>query len=106
LFDLCGDVRVGDRPQGRHRLDRGEGQVMARHGLGARPRLLGYGGGELASIDWIAAILSFEEFLRHLRAHLRPNCSGNTIAPNCLAAGSCAAILFATSTRNGLTSPT
>ena len=35
LFDLCCDVRVGDRPQRRHRLDRGEGQVIAGNRLGA-----------------------------------------------------------------------
>ena len=35
-LDLRRDVRVGDRPQRRHRLDRGEGQVVAGHRLGPR----------------------------------------------------------------------
>ena len=73
-FDLCGDVRVGDRPQRRHRLHRGEGQVIAGNGLGARTRLLSDGGGDLASIDRVAAMLSSEELPRHLGTDLRPKC--------------------------------
>ena len=73
-FDLRGDVRVGDRPQGRHRLDRGEGQVIAGNRLGARTRLLGDGGGDLAGIDRIAAMLGSEELPRHLGTDLRPKC--------------------------------
>ena len=73
-FDLRGDVRVGDRPQRRHRLDRGEGQVIAGNRLGARTRLLGDGGGDLAGIDRIAAMLGSEELPRHLGTDLRPKC--------------------------------
>ena len=72
-LDLRGDVRVGDRPQRRHRLDRGEGQVIAGNRLGARTRLLGDGGGDLAGIDRIAAMLGSEELPRHLGADLRPH---------------------------------
>ena len=37
LFDQGSDLRIGDRPQARHRLDRGEGQVITGNGLGGRP---------------------------------------------------------------------
>jgi hypothetical protein len=74
LLDLRGDVRVGDRPQARHRLNRGEGQVIAGNGLGARPRLLSDGPGDLAGIDRITAMLCSEELPRHLGTDLRPKC--------------------------------
>ena len=73
-FDLRRDVRVGDRPHARHRLDRGEGQVIAGDRLGARSRLLGDGGGDLAGIDRVAAMLGSEELPRHLGTDLRPKC--------------------------------
>jgi hypothetical protein len=56
-FDLRGEVRVGDRPQARHRLDRGESQVIAGNCLGAGTRLLGDRPGDLAGIDRIAPML-------------------------------------------------
>ena len=56
-FDLRGDLRVGDRPQRRHRLHRGEGQVIAGNRLGARTRLLSDSRGDLAGIHRIAAML-------------------------------------------------
>jgi hypothetical protein len=71
-FDLRGDLRVGDRPQCRHRLDRGEGQVIAGNRLGVRTRLLSDGSGDLAGIDRIAAMLCSEELPRHLGTDLRP----------------------------------
>jgi hypothetical protein len=76
-LDLCGEVRVGDRPQRRHRLHRGEGQVIAGDRLGARTRVLGDGGGDLAGINRVAAMLSFEEFLRDFGADSRPNRRGD-----------------------------
>jgi hypothetical protein len=74
LLDLRRDVRVGDRPQRRHRLDRGEGQVIAGNRLGARTRLLSDGGGDLAGIDRAAAMPLPEELPRHLGTDLRPQC--------------------------------
>ena len=79
-LDLRGDVRVGDRPQGRHRLHRGEGQVIAGNRLGARTRLLSDSGGDLAGIDRIAAMLGSEELPRHLGADLRPQYRGDRLA--------------------------
>jgi hypothetical protein len=74
LLDQRCDVRVGDRPQGRHRLDRGERQVIASHRLGTRTRLFSDGGGDLTGIDRIAAMLGSEELPRHLGAHTCPKC--------------------------------
>jgi hypothetical protein len=74
LLDMRGDMWVGDRPQRRHRLDRGEGQVIAGNGLGARTRLLSDGGCDLTRIDRIAAMLCSEELPRHLGTDLRPKC--------------------------------
>ena len=73
-LDLRGDVRVGDRPQARHRLHRGKCQVIAGDRLGARTRRLSDGGGDLASIDRVATMLSSEELPRHLGPDLRPKC--------------------------------
>jgi hypothetical protein len=76
-LNLRGDVRVGDRPQRRHRLDRGEGQVIAGNRLGPWTRLLSDDGSDLARIDRIAAMLCSEELPRHLAADLRPRCRGD-----------------------------
>ena len=65
-------VRVGDRPQGRHRLHRGEGQVIAGNRLGARTGLLSDCRRKLAGIDRLPAMLASEELPGHLGAHLRP----------------------------------
>jgi len=71
-FDLCRDMRVGDRPQRRHRLDRGEGQVIAGNRLGVRTRQFGDGRGDLAGIDRVAAMLCSEDLPRDLGADPRP----------------------------------
>jgi hypothetical protein len=55
--------------------DWGEGQVIASNGLGTRTRLLGDGGGDLAGIDRVAAMVVSEELARHLGADPRPKCS-------------------------------
>jgi hypothetical protein len=73
-FDLRGEVRVGDRPQRRHRLHRGEGQVITGNRVGTRTRLLSDGGRDFAGIDRIAAMLCSEEFPRHLGTDPRPQC--------------------------------
>jgi hypothetical protein len=103
-LDLRGDVRVGARAQGRHRLDRGERQVIAGNRLGARTRLLSDSGGDLAGIDRIPAMLVSEELPRDLSADLRSQYRGNRIIsqlPRRLSRGNPLRHL----TRKGLTSP-
>ena len=79
----CGSATAHKR---RHRLHRGEGQVIAGDRLGPRPRLLGDRGGDLAGIDRIAAMLGSEELPRHLGADPRPICRGDRLVPGCPAA--------------------
>src|SRR4029450_691649 len=76
-FDLTCELRVGDRPQRRHRLDRGEGQVIAGYRLGAGRRPLGGRSGDLAGVDRVAAMLVSEELPRDLGAHLSLNYRGD-----------------------------
>ena len=100
-FDLRSEVRVGDRPQGRHRLDRGEGQVIADNGLSTRARPLSNGGDDLAGIDRIAAMLCSEE-LRATSVRIRARSAAEIgSARSCPAAACRAAICFATSMRKG-----
>jgi hypothetical protein len=105
LFDVRCDVRVGDRPQRRHRLERGEGQVIAGNRLDARTRLLGDGGGDLAGINRVSAI----SLRKNSRATLVRTRARTAVevgsSPSCPAAACSAAIRFATSTRKGLASP-
>ena len=101
-FDLRGDVRVGDRPQRRHRLDRGEGQVIAGDRLGARTRLLRDGGGDLAGIDRSRPCSAAEELPRHLGPDLARSAGETGQSAGSPACSLNAAIRFATSTRNGL----
>jgi hypothetical protein len=86
-FDLRGDLRVGDRPQRRHRLDRREGQVKAGNRLGARTRRLGDGRGDLAGIDRITVMLRSEELPRHLGADPRPIRCGDWLVSQLSARG-------------------
>jgi hypothetical protein len=64
--------RVGDRPQGRHRLHRGEGQVIASNGLGSQPRVFRDLPGQLPGIHRLPTMLSEEELPGHLSPHPRP----------------------------------
>jgi hypothetical protein len=48
---------VGDRPHGRHRLHRRERQVVTRHSLCSRPRVLGDLPGQLLGIDRLPTML-------------------------------------------------
>jgi hypothetical protein len=73
-FDLRSEVRVGDRPQRRHRLHRGKRQVIAGNRLGARTRLSNDCRRNLAGIDRVPAMLASEKLPRHLGAHVRPIC--------------------------------
>ena len=71
-FDRRRDRRVGDRPQRRHRLHRGERQVVAGDRLCARPRVLRDLARQLAGIDRLPAMLGAEELPRHLGPDPRP----------------------------------
>jgi len=61
-------------------LTGGEGEVIASNCLGARTRLLGDGGGDLAGIDRVAAMLVLEELPRDLGADPHPICCGDWLA--------------------------
>jgi hypothetical protein len=63
---------VGDRPQRRHALHRGEGQVIAGDRLGPRTGVLGDRGGQLPGILRLASVLGGEELPRHLGADPGP----------------------------------
>ena len=63
---------VGDRPQRRHALHRGEGQVIAGDRLGPRPGMLGDRGGQLPGILRPASVLGNEELPGHLGADPGP----------------------------------
>ena len=64
--------RIGDRPQGRDRLHRGERQVITRDRLRARPGVLRDLPRQLPRIDRLPAMLSEEELPGHLSPHPRP----------------------------------
>jgi hypothetical protein len=57
LFDDGRHGRVGDRPQGRHRLHRRERQVVTRDRLCAWPRVLGDLPGQFLGIDRLPTML-------------------------------------------------
>ena len=71
-FDDRRDGRVGDRPQRRHRLHRGEGQVVAGNRLGPRPGVFGDLPGQLPRIHRLPAMLRGEELACHLGADPGP----------------------------------
>ena len=71
-FDHRCGLRVGDRPERRDALDRGEGEVVAGDRVRLRARVLGDGGGELAGVGRFATVLGAEELGRDLGADLRP----------------------------------
>ena len=72
LLDHRGRVRVAQRPQHRDALDGGEGEVVAGHRLGLGPRVLGDGGGQLASVSRLPAVFGSEDLPRHGGADLGP----------------------------------
>jgi len=59
-LDLGGDVPRGDRPERRHRLDRGEGEVEPGHRGGRRPGVAGDEGGQLTRVPRRPAVLPRE----------------------------------------------
>jgi hypothetical protein len=71
-FDLCGDLRVGDRPQRRHRLHRRECQIEPGDRLRLRPGMLRDGPGQLTGICWLPAMLCGEQSPRHLGPYPGP----------------------------------
>ena len=71
-FDHSRHRRIGDRPQGRHRLHRRERQVVTRDRLGSRPRILGDLPSQFLRIDWLPAMLGQKEFTGHLSPHPGP----------------------------------
>jgi hypothetical protein len=68
ILDLPGDLAVGQRPQGRDRLHRREGEVVAGHRRGQLPGGPGEEPGALAVIERGAAVLPGEHLLGQLGA--------------------------------------
>jgi hypothetical protein len=71
-LDHSGHRRVGDRPQGGHRLHRRERHVITRNRLGSRPRLFRDLPRQLPRIDRLPTMLSDEEIPGHLSPHPGP----------------------------------
>ena len=71
-FNHSRHLRISDRPQRRHRLHRGERQVITRHCLGSRPRVFRDLSRQLPGIDRLSAMLGEEELPGHLGPHPRP----------------------------------
>jgi len=72
LFDDSRHRRVGDRPQGRHRLDGRKRQVVAGDRLGSWPRVLGDLPRQFPGIDRLAVMFGEEELPGNLCSHPRP----------------------------------
>ena len=103
-FDRGRHRRIGDRPQGRHRLHRRERQVITRNRLRPRPRIFRDLSRQLPGINRLAAMLGEEELAGPPRSAPGPGLQPAAAAP----AGRPAAVLIAamrlaTSSRNGLT---
>jgi hypothetical protein len=105
LFDLCRDVRVGDRPQARYRLDWGEGQVIAGDRLGAQTRVFS----DVAVISRASIGSRPCWFRKNSLATSVCTCPRSVAdtgsSASCPVASCRNAIRFAASTRKGLTSP-
>ena len=104
-FDLRGDVRRGDRPQGADRLHRGEGQVVPGDRGGPRPGQLGDRRRTARGRRGVPAVLGAEELGGDLGADprpvLRPGPGSRAGAP---ATAAWSSIRLATSTWNAVTS--
>jgi hypothetical protein len=74
-FNYSRHLRISDRPQRRHRLHRGEGQVISSRRLCPRPRAFRDLPSQLSGADRLSAILSKEELAGYLRPYLGPICS-------------------------------
>ena len=72
LFDHSRHRRIGDRPQGRDRLHRGERQVIPGNRLCSRPRVFRDLSRQLPGIHRLPAMLGQEELPGHLGPHPRP----------------------------------
>jgi hypothetical protein len=72
LFDHSRHRRIGDRPQGRHRLHRRERQVIPGNCLCPRPRIFRDLCRQFPRVNGFAAMLSAEELSCHLSPHPRP----------------------------------
>jgi hypothetical protein len=72
LFDHSRHGRIGDRPQGRHRLHRRKGQVVASDGLCSRPRVLGDLSRQFPRVNRLPTMLGQKELAGHLGPHPRP----------------------------------
>ena len=66
---------IGDRPQGRDRLHRGERQVVTGNCLCPRPGVFRDLSRQFPRVDRLAAMLGQEELAGHLGPHPRPVCS-------------------------------
>ena len=71
-FDHSRHRRIGDRPQGRHRLHRRERQVIPGNRLCSWPRVFRDLPRQLPGIDRLPAMLGEEELPGHLGPHPRP----------------------------------
>jgi hypothetical protein len=71
-FDHRRHRRVGDRPQGRHRLHRGERQVIPGDRLRARPRVFRDLPRQFPGINRLPAMLGPEKLTGHLGLHPGP----------------------------------
>ena len=74
-FDHGRHRRIGDRPQGRDRLHRGERQVVPGDRLCPRPGVFRDLSRQFPGINRLAAMLGEEELPGHLGPHPRPICS-------------------------------
>ena len=72
LFDLLGNVLVGQRPQGRDRLDRHEGQVVAGHRGGLLACRLRHERAAFPVIERGPAVLALEELVAQFAADPGP----------------------------------
>ena len=73
VLDLLGDVAVGQRPQRRDGLHRGEGEVVAGHRGGLLAGGLGHEGAALAVVDRGPAVLAEEVLVAQFGADPRPH---------------------------------
>jgi len=74
-FDHSRHRRLGDRPQGRHRLHRGERQVIPSHRLCPRPGVFRDLSRQFPGIHRLAAMLGPERLAGYSCPHPGPDCS-------------------------------
>jgi hypothetical protein len=71
-FNHSRHLRISDRPQRRHRLHRGERQVITSHRLGSPPRIFRDLASQFPSVNRLPAMRCQEALPGHLGPHPRP----------------------------------